>query len=369
MASDPRGAGPSSSSPASPPSSRSPSSLGAKAPSHCDALAEGEFDFIRQHLAPLSAAAPGAYGLTDDAAELAATALAVTGGVVVTADLLTEGVHFLADDPLDRVAQKALRVNLSDLAAKGATPLHYLLSVAWPERVDAAGRALFVDGLAADQAAFGVSLLGGDTTRAAGPLTVAVTAIGTLEHAAMVRRAGAQPGDQVCVTGTIGDGGLGLLARRGALAALGASAEAALRDRYQRPQPRVAAIAPLRAFATAGMDISDGLIADAHQLARASGVVIRLEAARVPVSEAAQAWLARQDDEEAARAWLAAAGDDYELLVCVSPARVADARAAFAAAGVPLTVVGAVGAGGPAVEFVNHKNENIPMARRGYTHF
>ncbi len=330
--------------------------------------AEGEFAFIRRHLAPL-AAAEGAYALTDDAAELSTNALAASGGLVITADMLCEGVHFLPDDPLDRVAQKALRVNLSDLAAKGARPLHYMLSVAWPDRVDAAGRALFAAGLAADQALFEVSLLGGDTTRTPGPLTVAVTAFGALQDGAMVRRAGARPGDRVFVTGTIGDGGLGLLARRGELPALTREHRDALAERYQRPTPRLSAIDPLRAFATAALDVSDGVIADAERLAQASGVSVRLEAERIPVSAASQAWLSGQEDAAAARAWLASAGDDYELLVCVSPDHTTHAQAAFARVGAPLTAVGAVLAGEPTVEFVNHAGENVPLARRGYTHF
>lgn len=295
-----------------------------------------EFDLIARHFAPLATHA-GARGLQDDVA-----LLSLQGTLVITTDAVVEGVHFRAADPLDRIARKALRVNLSDLAAKGARPLGYLVSLCWPDGRSAAGVAEFAAGLAEDQAIFGCALLGGDTTRTPGPLTIAITAFGAPFGARTPARADAQVGDDLWVTGTIGDGYLGLAVLEGRF---GAGETARLIRRYQLPEPRMAFAPAVAAFATAAMDVSDGLLGDAAKIAAASGVALRIDPGAIPLSAEAAAWLARQPDPTAARAALANGGDDYEILFTApSGARGALAEAA-AEAGLPVARIGSVQAG------------------------
>ena len=248
----------------------------------------GEFDLIETYFKPLAKGAPGALGLADDAA-----VLTPTGGhdLVVTQDMLVEGVHFRDTDPAGRVAQKALRVNLSDLAAMGATPVAYLLSLALPAAVDDAWVAAAAAGLAADQAEFGVHLIGGDTVSTPGPLTLSITALGQTPNGLALRRSGARPGDLVMVSGMIGDACLGLDVLEGgdttAPGAPGAPGADYLVDRYQLPSPRLSLGLALRGLATAAIDISDGLVADLGHLCGASGVGAAVDLGRVPVSPAA----------------------------------------------------------------------------------
>jgi thiamine-monophosphate kinase len=321
-----------------------------------------EFEFIRERLAPLARAASGARGLIDDAATLAAPPGCE---LVITADTLIAGVHFRPEDPLDEVAGKALRVNLSDLAAKGADALGYLLCVTWPADLPLAEKERFVAGLARDQAQLGVSLLGGDTTVAPGPLIVSITALGTVPVGRFVTRSGARSGDSVFVTGTIGDAALGLLELQGRIGDLSDFFRDHVARRYATPRPRLSAARALRESARAAIDISDGLIADAGHVARASGVRIAIEAAKAPLSVAARAWLDSQPDYAAAIATLLTGGDDYEILFCASES-VGDAVSA--ASGVRVTQIGWVerGAG---VLLLDREGGVIPVERPGFTHF
>lgn len=301
----------------------------------------GEFELIARIFAPL--AGEGTFGLTDDAAVLTPRP---GFDLVLTKDAVVSGVHFFAEDPWEAVARKALRVNLSDLAAKGALPRGYLLALGLPDGftlddVDGLGA-----GLAADQAAYGITLLGGDTVRAKGGLFLSVTAIGEVPAGSMVRRGGARPGDVIAVTGTIGDAALGLKLRLdGALAArLGlCGADAAwLLERYLLPRPRNAVADAVRVFAHGAMDISDGLLGDLAKMADASSVAIEIDPPAVPLSAAAAAAVAA--DPAQLKAALTG-GDDYEIAVSVSGTDVAAFLAACAAAGVPATVIGRVGEG------------------------
>ncbi len=322
-----------------------------------------EFEAIARLLRPLAEGAPEALGLTGDAAVIPARP---GFDLIVSKDALVEGVHFLADDALDLVARKLIRVNLSDLAAKGAEPYAYLLAAAWPGRCGWDERALFVKGLAQDQAAFGLKLLGGDTSSTPGPLTLSLTILGWTPAGAMVRRSGAKPGDRVLVSGTIGDGWLGLQAAQGALAGLDADAVAWLAERYRLPQPRVALADVLRAAASAAADISDGLVADAGHIAQASGVALTLELDRLPLSAAAAAWLARQSDRSAALASLAVGGDDYELVLTAPEAAARRLTAEAARLGVRLTDLGKVSAGeGVRVEVAGR---DVELSRTGWRH-
>jgi thiamine-monophosphate kinase len=311
-----------------------------------------EFDLIGRHFRPL--AGPGALDLEDDAAVLAPPP---GRALVMAADAMVAGVHYLPDDPADGVARKLLRVNLSDLAAMGATPLGYLLTVSAPTGTPDAWFAAFAAGLAADQAEFGVTLLGGDTTSTPGPITLSLTIIGHVAPGSAIRRRGAKPGDEVWVTGTIGDGALGLAVSLGRLA----DPSGFLRGRYCVPSPRLGL--PLAGHAAAAIDVSDGLLQDLGHLCRLADCGAEIEAGLVPLSAAARA---------AGPAWLPeilGGGDDYELLLAVPAGRGEALAAACAAQGVPLTRIGRFTAGAVGVRVVDAAHETVTIARHGWSHF
>lgn len=275
----------------------------------------GEFETIRRLFAPLAHPEWGR-GLLDDVAVVPSRA---GHDLVLTKDAIVEGVHFLPSDPLDTVARKLMRVNLSDLAAKGAEPFGYLLACHWSERCGWPERMTFVDGLRADQKAFGVALLGGDTVATPGPLSFSMTLLGWTPKGRTVGRAGARPGDLVFVTGAIGDGWLGLEAVRGRLS-LDPERIAALSDHYRAPMPRIDFAVPVRDLASASIDVSDGLIADLGHLAGAGRVRIEIDLESVPLSAAGQAWFDDRVDQQAALEKLVTGGDDYEIAF-TAPAR------------------------------------------------
>ncbi len=315
-----------------------------------------EFELIARLFAPL-ATDSAALGLTDDACLLKQQA---DCDLVVTTDALTEGVHFLASDPPNLIASKALRVNLSDLAAKGAKPLGYLLTIAVPHSRDYAWLECFARGLSADQKSFDVSLLGGDTTATPGPLTLSITALGHVPSGMMIRRSGAKPGDGVYVSGTIGDAGAGLAVLKGELNAED-DAEFLI-GRYRQPVPRLELGTALRRVATAALDVSDGLMADLGHVAEVSGVRITLMADELPRSEAVRRlWTGREGIVAAATA-----GDDYEIAF-TAPSDTA-ALEAGRKAGVSVTRIGRVEAG-QGVILVDSAGQEIPVRRRGFVHF
>jgi thiamine-monophosphate kinase len=318
-----------------------------------------EFALIAQIFAPL-AEAPGAFGLTDDVALLPARA---GHDLVVTTDALVESVHFLADDPPDSIAKKALRANLSDLAAKGAEPAGYLLALALPARIDMTWIEAFARGLGEDQKMFAVPLLGGDTTATPGPLTLAITAMGYVPAGAMIRRGGAKAGDGVYVSGTIGDAGGGLALLKGEGVNVGGSDAGVLIERYRLPSPRLALGRALRGVASAALDVSDGLIADLSHIAEVSKVRIVVEAGRIPRSSAVRA-LWGDSPEAIVRA--ATAGDDYELaFTAPSEEKVVESAKL---AGVGVTCIGRVEEGS-GIALLDSKGGEIEVARAGFTHF
>jgi thiamine-monophosphate kinase len=323
-----------------------------------------EFEDIRTLFSPLAAGAPGAFGLTDDAAAIPSRP---GFDLVVTKDAMVAGVHFLADDPPGLVARKLLRVNLSDLAAKGAEPYGYFLSVHWPPDFTIEQRRAFADGLGEDQARFGIHLLGGDTVSTPGPLTATATLMGWVKGGAMVRRSGAKAGHVLLVSGVVGDGGLGLMAARGDLGDLRPATVEALASRYRLPEPRTNLAPAVGEHASAAADVSDGLVADAGHIARASGVGLEIDLERLPVSAPAQEWLAGRADWSAALVQLATAGDDYEIVCTAESAAVAPLRRQAAEAGTPLTPIGRVveGEGVRVLEL----GVAVPVPRAGYRHF
>ena len=314
-----------------------------------------EDDLIARFFAPL--AGPGGLGLKDDVALLTPPP---GRDLVVTADALVAGVHFFSHDPPDAIAAKALRVNLSDLAAKGATPLGFLLSLALPREAGEAWLEVFAQGLGADARTYGCPLLGGDTVKTPGPLTLSITALGTVEPGRAPLRTAARAGDWLYVSGTIGDAALGLQLRLGKGPSLSPSLRDFLLERYLRPQPRLT-LSPALAHARAAMDVSDGLAGDLAKMLRASGVGGVLDLREVPFSDAARAWFA----QDAGGIEIAATGgDDYEVLAAVPP----EQAAAFeAAATVPVTRIGAVGEG--TFEVLDLSGAPARFARGAYSHF
>lgn len=323
----------------------------------------GEFQFIAEALAPLSAGHDGAFGLKDDAAVITPSP---GHELVVTADTLVAGRHFLKDDDPALVARKALRANLSDLAAMGSCPLWYMTSLVWPLGIDRAAQARFVEGLRADQDEFGVTLIGGDTTAGEGPLTVSITAFGEIPAGQAVRRGTARPGDILMVTGTIGDAGLGLLIASRRLGRFEVD-ETYLLDRHYLPVPRVALSQALRRHVHAAIDVSDGLIADAGHIARASDLALQIDLGALPLSDAASRWLADQGGKGEARLGLASSGDDYELACAVAPGEVEAFAKACRMQGVAAQQVGRFSAGsGVRVMF---EGRELDAGSGGFTHF
>ena len=267
-----------------------------------------EFDVIARLLRPLAKDAPESLNLMDDAALIPSRP---GFDLVITKDAMVEGVHFLTGDPLDLVARKLLRVNLSDLAAKGAAPYGYFLACAWPASRGWEAREAFAAGLAKDQQTFGLKLFGGDTVSTSGPMVFSATLLGWVESGRMVQRSGAKAGHLVQASGPIGDGWLGLEAARGGLAILSEPDRSRLAARYRLPEPRLDLDL---SGASAAADLSDGLIADAGRIAEASGLTLELELSQIPLSVEATTWLALQPDPAAALVALATGGDDYQVV-------------------------------------------------------
>jgi thiamine-monophosphate kinase len=324
----------------------------------------GEDALIARYFRPI-ATDPGAFDLGDDAAVLKAAG----GDIVVTTDAIVEGVHFLSDDPPDTIARKALRVNLSDLAAKGATPAGFVLALAL-RSADDAWLQPFARGLGEDASHFGCPLLGGDTVSTPGPTMISITAFGRVPQGKMVHRSGAKPGDRVVVTGTIGDAAIGLdILTGGAVATVladDAAAKEMLVGRYRVPRPRNALAEAVRDHASAAMDVSDGLAGDLAKLCAASGVSAVIDARSVPLSAAAATLLARGTVGIEA---LVSGGDDYEIL-CAIPEGSFEAFAhAARQAAVAVTCIGTVIAGPAVPRFLDNEGRQIALQRLSYSHF
>jgi thiamine-monophosphate kinase len=326
----------------------------------------GEDRLIAQYFRPLARHA-GAMELRDDAAFYTPPDGC---DLVLTKDAIVAGVHFFADDPPDAVARKALRVNLSDLAAKGARPQGFLLALALPKDVAGDWLEVFARGLGADADRYGCPLFGGDTVSTPGPVTVSITAFGTLPRGTMVHRSGAEADDRIFVSGTVGDAALGLQLRRDPAKAAGWRLDAAGRDhllgRYRTPQPRTALAEAVRRHASAAMDVSDGLAGDLAKLCRESGVSAEVDVERVPLSHAARGALVA---EPALVEPILTGGDDYEIVCAVRPERIDAFRAEAAAAQVPVAEIGSVVAGEGAPRFVDAGGRVLAFARGSFSHF
>ena len=329
-----------------------------------DRRASAEDSLIARYFKPI-ATDPGAFGLVDDAAILKA----LGQDLVVTTDAIVEGVHYLANDPPDTIARKALRTNLSDLAAKGATPAGFVLTLAL-RSADESWLQPFARSLGEDAKSFACPLLGGDTVSTPGPVTISITAFGRVPEGKMVRRSGAKPGDRVVVSGTIGDATLGLDILKG-----GAIAKALTGDpkgsemliaRYRVPQPRNALAVAVREHASAAMDVSDGLAGDLAKLCAASGVTAVIDTPSIPTSAAAASLLSRGAVSIEA---LIAGGDDYEILCTVPEARAEVFTEAARQAGVAVTAIGTIMAGERLPRFLDGAGKELVLTRLSHSHF
>jgi thiamine-monophosphate kinase len=286
---------------------------------------------------------------------------------VLKTDAIVGGVHFFAEDAAQAVASKALRVNLSDLAAKGARPLGFMLSLAIPRDISEEWLAGFAEGLRGDAVLFGCPLFGGDTDRTPGPVTVSIAMFGSVPEGTMVRRSGAKPGDRVFVTGTIGDAALGVALRGGKAKSwkLDNVQRQHLMSRYLLPQPRNALAEAVRRHASAAMDVSDGLVGDFRKLCRSSGVAADIDIANVPISDAVKAVVA---DEPAALELVLTGGDDYEIICTVPNKSTESFRTAAKTAGVPVSAIGEIKAGEGA-RFIDAAGKPLVFTRASFSHF
>jgi thiamine-monophosphate kinase len=319
---------------------------------------------IARYFRPL-AKHPGALGLVDDAAVITPPPGC---DLVLTTDGVISGVHVFPDDRPENIGRKALRMNLSDLAAKGATPIGFLLSLALPAAIDEAWLAAFAAGLGEDAERYGCPLLGGDTDRTPGPTSVSIAAFGAVPHGKMVQRSTAKPGDHIIVTGTIGDSALGVLLRRDQNLSKGWRLSDAmsshLKQRYLLPEPRNALAYAVLQNASAAIDVSDGLAGDLAKLCRASGVAAEIDVARVPLSDAVRAAVAA---DPAVTETALSGGDDYEIVLTLAPDKFAAMRTAAHQAGVAVTEIGHMTAGEGA-RFL-HEGKTLTFARPSYSHF
>jgi thiamine-monophosphate kinase len=326
--------------------------------------ASGEDSLIARYFKPL-ATDPGAFNLDDDAAVLKA----LGDDIVVTTDAIVEGVHFLPDDPPETIARKALRVNLSDLAAKGATSAGFVLTLAL-RSADDAWLKPFAHGLGEDAAHFDCPLLGGDTVSTPGPKMISITAFGRVPAGKMVHRSGAKAGDRLVVTGTIGDAALGLDVLRGGAVAAALANDAAAKEmlvrRYRIPQPRNALAKVVRDHASAAMDVSDGLAGDLAKLCAASGVSAAVDVTSIPLSPAAAALLARGT---VGIETIVSGGDDYEILCAIPESSFEVFAQAADIAGVAVSSIGTVTAKASAPKFLDAQGREIALSRLSYSHF
>ncbi|WP_068083065.1 thiamine-phosphate kinase [Polycladidibacter stylochi] len=331
----------------------------------------GEFSFIKKYLAPL-AQSTGAAGLEDDAATLSPR----NGyDLVISKDMLASQVHFFADDAPEDIAAKVLRVNVSDIIAKGAKPLGYFMGLGLPVTADDAFMGRFVDGLKRDMLRYGLDLLGGDTIKTGtGQLVISISMFGEVPTGRVVRRTTAQAGALLYVTGNIGDSALGLCLRRDDNARAQWQVDKSdidyLLGRYLRPEPRIEAHEIIREYALASMDISDGLVADLGHMCQTSEVGAQVELSRIPLSHAGQRVVKLCPD---AVETVVTGGDDYEVLMAVLPENASEFETAMRQCGVRVTQIGKfveskVTFG--SCEPVFYDNQQVvTFSKRGYAHF
>lgn len=323
-----------------------------------------ETELIQTYLAPL-ATSKGALGLRDDAGYFTPPPGA---DIVVTTDPIVSGLHFLPGERADDIAWKALAVNISDLAAKGAVPLAYTMALAFPEPPTHAFMKVFSRGLADAQARFGCSLIGGDTDKTKGPLSISITAFGAVPGGRIVQRATASIGDEIFVTGTLGDAALGLALHQepeAVSSGLTDGDKGFLMARYLRPEPRLELAPLLRAYASAALDISDGLAKDLRRLAAGAGGQAKVAFDTLPLSSSARMVVAADRAQKTA---VIAGGDDYEILFAIPPSLADDLRQDTAHLPFNVTHIGTL-IPGEGVVITETDGSVIDVGRAGWDHF
>lgn len=322
-----------------------------------------EFDLIATLLAPLTADTPEALGLKDDAAVLQPPE---GHDLILTKDAIVEGVHYLPTDPPEKIAQKLMRVNLSDLAAKGAKPLGCLLAAGWPAKTSRSWQEAFVRGLGVDQTRFGLRLMGGDTVSVPGAAFFSLTAFGAVPHGQMVQRTGAQVGDVIFVSGTIGDGFGGLQVGLDKAGNLSTDACNTLLARYRLPLPRMSLAPLLRRFAHAAIDVSDGLIADLGHLCAASDVGAQVRISDIPFSTGGLEGLS-----QGLWTWadLVSGGDDYEILAAIPPSRAILFQQEALNVGQDVHPIGTIVAAQDGINVLDPEGLYADIPHTGYQHF
>ncbi len=323
-----------------------------------------EHGLIAAYFAPL--AAPGGFNLRDDAAALTPSAGC---DLVMTVDASVSAVHFLPDDDPRDIAHKALAVNVSDLAAKGAEPKGFLLTLGLEDGWKPEWMKAFADELGKAAQSWRCPLFGGDTVRANGALFISITAFGEVPHGAMVRRSGAGIGDRLCVSGTVGDGAMGLFLALGEKPVwaqnLSPPERAFLLERYHRPTPRLGLAPIIRQYASAAMDVSDGLIGDLEKLLSASGVTAEVNLDTVPLSQSVRSALLK---DERCLTTIVTGGDDYEILCTIPPDRLDAAKAEALAAGVELHAIGTTTEASVPCRYSSH-GKTLDFDRGAFSHF
>ncbi len=321
-------------------------------------MATDEFSLIAEYFSACGAAgADTLLGVGDDCALLAPPPGEV---LAVTTDTLLAAVHFPLDSPARLIAQRALAVNLSDMAAMGATPRWFQLALTMPN-ADQDWLAEFSAGLHAMACQFNCALVGGDTTR--GPLTISITLMGTVPSGQALKRSGAKPGDTIYATGSLGDGAAALAVLEGKLSTNVEDASY-LQERFWQPQARVDEGLAIRNFASAAIDISDGLLADLGHIAEASQVGAVLHVDKLPLSQA----LSRAADTESRLNWALSGGDDYELCFTVPADKLAQCQRLIDAGGLTATPIGQI-IDGQGVRCVDKQGVPFEITACGYQHF
>ncbi|WP_417453152.1 thiamine-phosphate kinase [Kiloniella sp.] len=324
-----------------------------------------EFDLIKSYFAPLTAGYPEAYNLTNDAALISEDP---DRSSVVTMDTLVESVHFLSTDPAEGIARKALRVNLSDLAAMGAKPKGYTLSISYSASLASDWVSSFTQGLADDQKNFGCHLIGGDTVSTPGPLTISLTCFGSVPRGKCLHRTTAEEGDDIWVSGTIGDSAAGLKLLKGEINTKNSAAKSFLIDRYRVPQPRIPlGIALLEQdISKTALDVSDGLLADVKHIADGSHLQASITASKIPLSNPFRDMYQGITDPEIHLA--ASGGDDYELLFTASHSNKGKVIELSENLNIPVTRIGVL-TKGRGVLLLDRDNKSMPVSEYGWKHF
>jgi thiamine-monophosphate kinase len=322
----------------------------------------GEFEIIKTYFSPLSRSEKGAFNLTDDAA-----VIEIPDGfsMVVTTDTLVEGVHFLSEDLPENIAAKLLRVSLSDLAAMGSIPAYYNLSIATKSGTSSDWFKAFAEGLLADQMQFGITLIGGDTVATSGPLTLSLTAMGFVKKGNAISRGGAKSGDDIWVSGLIGDAALGLRAATGKLSFVSEKNKKYLISRYTKPVPQTLLGPKLSNHVNSAIDVSDGLIGDLDHICEISKLGADIQIDDIPLSRVAKSVVTEKPDYIDL---ILSGGDDFELLFTADESFRVIAKSLTKMLDVNLTKIGAM-VDRRSIEIFDKNGDKYFIQNNGYTHF